>query len=227
MNNKRKMEYEFSPGVRWTHWIRAVSIAILTFTGFYISYVFVAPEVSNKPVLFMNGKFRMFHEIFGFLLIAVLIYKSFLFLFSRQSKTERISILNVLNPMTWIRQIKFYLFLGEHPHLKGVYNPLQFASYLFMYVVFFLICLTGLVLYVHVFHEGLGGMLYEFLRPLEAMMGGLANVREFHHILMWAIIIFLPIHIYMAIFNSVINKDGSMDTIISGYRFNETKKDKA
>ena len=35
------------------------------------------------------------------------------------------------------------------------------------------------------------------------------------------IIIFVPIHIYMAIFNAVKGKDGAMDAIISGYKFKE------
>jgi len=53
------------------------------------------------------------------------------------------------------------------------------------------------------------------------MMGGLAMVREIHHIVMWGILIFLPVHIYMAIFNSIMGREGSMDAIISGYKFPE------
>ena len=78
------------------------------------------------------------------------------------------------------------------------------------------IILTGLILYTHTYHEGLGGLLYHILRPLEAAMGGLADVRTYHRILMWVIMIFVPVHIYMAIFNAVKGKDGAMDAIISG-----------
>ncbi|HEG6237289.1 TPA: cytochrome b/b6 domain-containing protein, partial [Campylobacter jejuni] len=81
------------------------------------------------------------------------------------------------------------------------------------------IILTGLILYTHTYHEGLGGLLYHILRPLEAAMGGLADVRTYHRILMWVIMIFVPVHIYMAIFNAVKGKDGAMDAIISGYKF--------
>lgn len=49
--------------------------------------------------------------------------------------------------------------------MKGVYNPLQFVSYLMFYIVAFFIILTGLILYVHVYHEGLGGLLYPICRP--------------------------------------------------------------
>jgi len=216
---KRNIEYEFSVGLRWTHWLRALSIVVLTVTGFYIAYVFVAPATSDEPVLFLNAKFRMWHQIAGFVLIAVTLFKSYLFLVDRLSAKERISILDFISPKVWIQQIKYYLFMGKHPKLRGAYNPLQFGAYILLYTMVFGICLTGLILYVHVYHQGLGGFLYPFMRPIEALLGGLAIVRELHHIIMWGILIFMPIHIYLAVFSSVMGKEGSMDAIISGSKF--------
>ncbi len=217
---KRKIEFEFSAGLRWTHWLRAIAIFVLTVTGFYLTYVFVVPAPSDEPVLFLNAKFRMWHEIAGFILIAVSLFKLYLFLVDSISQKERVSFLDFISPRVWIQQIKYYLFMGEHPHLRGVYNPLQFIAYVGLYSMVFVISLTGLILYVHCYQAGgLGLFLYDYMRPLEAMMGGLAMVREIHHIVMWGILIFLPVHIYMAIFNSIMGKEGSMDAIISGYKF--------
>jgi Ni/Fe-hydrogenase 1 B-type cytochrome subunit len=218
---RRNIEFEFSAGLRWTHWLRAIAITVLTVTGFYLAYVFIAPEASDEPILFLNAKFRMWHQIAGFLLIAVTIYKTYLFLVDKTSFKERIAVVDFLNPKVWFQQIKYYLFMGEHPHLKGVYNPLQFVAYIGLYAMVVIVCITGLVLYVHVYHEGLGGVLYDYMRPLEVLMGGLANVRQVHHIAMWGILIFVPIHVYMAIFNSIMGKEGSIDAIISGYKFNK------
>lgn len=223
MLNNRRREFEFSSGLRWTHWIRVIAIITLIATGFYIAFVFIAPEPSNIPTTFLNAKFRMWHEVAGFVLIAVTLYKAYLFIFTKLSKNERVSIYDVLSPKVWIGQIKYYLFLGDHPKLKGVYNPLQFVAYVFLYVLVFLISLTGLVLYVRSYHEGLGGLLLPYMEPIEAFMGGLASVREIHHIAMWGILIFIPIHIYMAIFNSIMSTEGSIDAIISGYKFTEHK----
>lgn len=221
---KRNLEFEFSAGLRWTHWLRAIAIAVLTVTGFYLTYVFIIPEASDEPILFLNAKFRMWHEIAGFLLIAVTLFKLYLFLIDKVSMKERIAFLDFISPKIWIQQIKYYLFMGEHPHLRGVYNPLQFIAYVGLYAMVFVISLTGLILYVHMYQGGgIGLFLYDFMRPIEAMMGGLAMVREIHHIVMWGILIFLPIHIYMAIFNSIMGEEGSMDAIISGYKF--TKHD--
>ncbi len=195
---------------------------ILTFTGFYLAYVFISPEPSDKPIIFLNAKFRMWHEIFGFALIAVTLFKSYLFLIDKESRKERVSFLDVISPKVWYEQIRYYLFLGEHPHLRGAYNPLQFASYVGLYVMVFIVSLTGLILYVHVYHEGLGGALYDFMRPFEVMMGGLASVRQIHHIAMWGFLIFTPVHIYMAIFNSIMSREGAIDSIVSGYKFGKT-----
>lgn len=224
MQNKDKLlnriaEYEFSIGLRLTHWIRAASIVFLILSGFYLAYVYISPEITPIPVNFMNAKWRAAHQIIGFLLIGALIFKSYLFVFDKKSRKELASIKDFINPKIWIAQIKYYLFLGEHPKLKGVYNPLQFVAYLGFYAMLILICLTGLILYMHVFHEGLGGALYNYLMPVEVFMGGLGNVREIHHILMWGIIIFVMVHVYMATFNAVKGKDGAMDAIASGYRF--------
>lgn len=218
-NSERKAVYEFSIGLRLTHWLRAISIVVLVGTGFYLSYVFQSPISTGEPVNFMQAKYRFVHEVAGFLLIACVIFKTYLFFTDKVSKKELASFENLLNLKMWIEQIKFYLFLGKHPKIKGVYNPLQFASYILFYLVIAGIILTGLTLYVHVYHDGLGGMLYSILRPIEAMLGGLAEVRTWHRILMWVIIVFVVVHIYMAVFNAIKGKDGALDAIFSGYKY--------
>ncbi|RXJ60839.1 Ni/Fe-hydrogenase, b-type cytochrome subunit [Candidatus Marinarcus aquaticus] len=215
-----KKHYEFSVWLRITHWVRALAIVILTFTGFYLGYPFIAPALNmGEPTNFFNALMRSWHQIFGFLLICVTIGKSYLFILDKESKIERVSVKDFLSLKIWINQIKYYLFIGKHPHLKGVYNPLQFVAYVGVYAALFVICLTGVILYVHVYHEGLGGLLYPLMRPIEVLLGGLAMVREIHHIAMWFFIIFLPIHIYLAVFNSIFGEEGSMDSIISGYKW--------
>ncbi|MDR1975641.1 MAG: Ni/Fe-hydrogenase, b-type cytochrome subunit [Campylobacteraceae bacterium] len=217
----REVEAEYTASTRWVHWIRFFSIIALTVTGFYIAYVFVAPEVSSEPTLFLQAKMRMVHEIFGFILIAITIYKTYIFFFdkSKVEKLEIVSAKDFVSPKAWIAQIKYYLFLGEHPRLKGVYNPLQFAAYVMLYLMVALLSLTGLILYVHIYHDGLGGALYPIMRWFEALMGGLANVRVIHHIAMWVVLIFVPVHIYMVIFNSIKGKEGALDAVVSGLKF--------
>jgi len=46
-------ELEFSSLYRWQHWIRALSIVVLTITGFYIAVPFITPAVNSEPTNFL------------------------------------------------------------------------------------------------------------------------------------------------------------------------------
>ncbi len=214
-------EEEFTSLYRWQHWIRALSIVVLTVTGFYIAAPFVSPVPNSEPTNFMQALFRSWHEIFGFIMIAVVLFKSYLFVFSKRYKDEMGSFSDFLNPKVWIQQVGYYLLVSKHPHLKGTYNPLQFIAYVGFYILMAILIITGLILYIHVYHNGLGAILYDVMIKLEVMMGGLAWVRELHHIAMWGVILFVCVHIYMAIFNAVFGKDGSMDAIFSGMKWHK------
>jgi len=214
---------EFTPAYRWQHWIRVLTIVVLTITGFYIAYPFIEPSSNAEPTNFLYAIVRAVHIAFGFLMIAAVLLKTYLTIFGKADtyKLELVSMKDLVNPKIWIQQLGYYTFLCKHPHLKGIYNPLQFMAYLGMYILFYLLIITGIVLHVHVYHEGLGGILYDIGRWFEVLMGGLANVREIHHISMWALIIIIVVHIYMAIFNAVFGKNGSMDAIFSGMKWNK------
>jgi len=217
--NLMEREKEFSASYRWQHWIRAFSIVALIFTGFYIADPFITPEPNSEPTNFQQNYMRGWHEIIGWVLVAVFFFKAYLFLFTREHRGELESLKDLTNPKVWIQQVGYYMLVSKHPKLKGIYNPIQFVAYAGFYVMLIGIIITGLILYVHTTHLGLGDMLYEPMRALEVMMGGLANVREIHHILMWGIIIFVVGHIYMAVYNAVFGKEGAMDAVFSGMKW--------
>lgn len=216
-------EVEFSALTRWFHWIRALAIFVLIATGFYIAYPFLAPEKNPEPTGFLYALMRSWHQIFGFVLIAVTIFRMYLFIFDKQSRVERRSFLDLINPMMWFRQLRNYMLLGTHPHLKGAYNPVQFIAYIGLMGLIVLISVTGIILYCNVYHDGLGAILFDICKPLEVAFGGIANVRAIHHITTWAFVIFIPVHIYMATWNSVRYPNGGIDSIFSGIRYHKKK----
>jgi Ni/Fe-hydrogenase 1 B-type cytochrome subunit len=220
----KKGEYEggieFSAGYRWQHWIRAISILALVITGFYIADPFITYQnVSAEPTRFLHAQFREWHIIFGFAMIGAVLYKLFFTLVTKEGKFERESIKDAIDVKVAIQQVGYYLLLNKHPHTKGIYNPLQFWAYLGLYLFFIGIIITGLALYAEVYHQGLGGMLYGFAKSVESLFGGLAEVRYWHHLFMWGIIIVVFVHIYMAVYNAVFGKNGSMDAIFSGMKY--------
>lgn len=224
MKTKKKIftrTITFSPLVRLFHWIRAFCIFFLIFSGFYLAYPFLMPEVSATPTNFLYASFRSFHVMAGFLLISVSFFRLYLF-FTNKSKGERVSAKDLFDTKIWIGQIKNYLFLGAHPHIKGVYNPIQFFAYLTFAIFILIISLSGVILYYHTYHNGLGEVLESMFKWLEVAVGGLSNVRVIHHITTWAIILFIPIHVYMVVWNAIKHPDGGADSIVGGYRYQET-----
>lgn len=221
-NTQYRALREFSPLVCLFHWIRAFSIFALIATGFYIAYPFLQPKVSSEPVNFLQAYIRSIHLIVGFMLIGVSFFRLYLFLFDRKSSFERASIAQLKEPKVWLSVIGSYLWISKHPHIKGAYNPLQFVTYFILAVLVLLVSITGIALYINVYHNGLGAMLMPFFKWVEVVCGGLANVRVIHHILTWAFIIFIPVHIYLAVWNSIKYPNGGVDGIVSGIRYQKS-----
>ena len=214
-------DFVYSSSNRILHWIRALVITGLIITGFYIADPFLSPDGSTEKLLF--GKWAMWHFILGFVLIPAGLLRIYLFFFGKDSDGELRSLRDVFSIKSWIIQLKSYFFVGELQK-KGLYGPLQFITYFAITVLVIVASVTGLVLYVHVYHQGIGGWLYEPIRAVEAWMGGLATVRYIHHITMWGYLIFIPIHIYLVIWSAIRFKHGALDVMFTGYDYH-LKKD--
>jgi Ni/Fe-hydrogenase 1 B-type cytochrome subunit len=215
-------DFVYSSSNRILHWIRALVITGLVITGFYIAEPFLSPEGSTEKLLF--GEWAKWHYIFGFILISAGLLRIYLFFFGKDRAGELRSLKDVFSIKSWIVQLKSYFFVGELQK-KGIYGPLQFMTYFAITVLVIVASVTGLVLYVHVYHQGIGGWLYEPMRAVEAWMGGLATVRLIHHITMWGYLIFIPIHIYLVIWSAIRFKHGALDVMFTGYDYHLKKEE--
>ncbi len=189
-------DFVYSSSNRILHWIRALVITGLIITGFYIANPFLSSDGSTDKLLF--AEWAKWHYIFGFILISSGLLRIYLFFFGKDRDGELRSLRDVFSIKSWGIQLKSYFFIGEL-RKKGIYGPLQFLTYFVIMVLVVVASVTGLILYVHVYHQGVGALLYDPMRAIEAWMGGLAMVRYVHHITMWGYLIFIPIHIYLVI----------------------------
>ncbi|GLS82814.1 Ni/Fe-hydrogenase, b-type cytochrome subunit [Paraferrimonas haliotis] len=215
-------DYVFSTAIRVFHWLRALSIVMLVITGFYISWPFLVAYGGTDNL--MQGWVRFAHLVFGFILVAITLARAYLFFFSK-SDIERRSFKDLISPRMWIKVLKAYAYISKKEQ-TGVYNPLQFVTYFMLTMVIIVMCVTGLALHAHVYHEGMGGMLYPFAEWVVVAFGGLAPVREVHHFLTWVFVIFVVVHVYMAIFSGVRFRHNAVDSIVSGYDYHKLKKEK-
>jgi len=218
------VSFVYSSTNRILHWIRVVVITGLTVTGFYIASPFHSHGSPHHPLVY--GEWVSWHIGFGFVLLTAGLLRIYLFFFGPDSTSELRSFKDEFSLNSWIIQLKSYFFIGELKK-KGMYGPLQFFFYMIIMLLVVVASVTGLVLYVHLYHQGLGGILYEPMRHVESWMGGLANVRLIHHITMWGFLIFIPVHVYMVIWSAIRFKHAAVDIMFTGYDYHLKKKETA
>jgi len=116
-----------------------------------------------------------------------------------------------------VKQIRFYVFMPpkDMPSYIG-HNPMAQLSYTLIYLVAALMVLTGFALYTTTHPEG---WMYGLFYPVTSILGGLQHVRMLHHICTWAFVIFVPVHVYLAMRADVIERGGGISQIINGGKF--------
>lgn len=202
---------EWSAGYIIEHWVRVISIVVLTFTGLYIHWPFIA----GGPESFIMAWMRFFHFIAAYALILGLVVRVYMaFRSTFDSDWKDFSIIENIKNVPDI--LGYYLFIkGSHKDYRK-YNPLQALSYLFVALVIIFTALTGGALY--------HGRPFLILRApgsfqwVSSLLGGESYTRIWHILAMWFFIIFLLIHVYMSIMITMINKDKTFFSIFTGYK---------
>jgi Ni/Fe-hydrogenase b-type cytochrome subunit len=203
--------------IRVMHWIAALCIVVLTVTGLYIGkpYFITSGEASAH---FLMGWMRFFHFAAAGLLVMTAIVRGY-WLFMG-NKYERLRALFPVRPRDWVnlfRMIKFYLMIRPEraPHYLG-HNPLQQLSYTGVYLLAAVMVITGFAMYGQ---SDPNGFFYAAFNWIGTLVGGMPVVRFIHHVLTWAFLIFIPIHVYLAIRADQLERTGVISSIVSGGRF--------
>jgi Ni/Fe-hydrogenase b-type cytochrome subunit len=203
--------------IRAMHWAAALSIVVLVVTGFYIGkpYFITHGEASAH---YLMGWMRFLHFTAAGVFVATAIIRVY-WLFAG-NQFERWKALFPVRTADWVnmlKQVKFYLMIQpeKSPHYLG-HNPLQQFSYTGMYAVAIAQVVTGFAMYGQSRPGGLWYTLFGWVVPL---LGGIQVVHFVHHILTWAFLIFIPIHIYLALRADMLERTGTISSIISGGRF--------
>jgi Ni/Fe-hydrogenase b-type cytochrome subunit len=199
------------------HWIAVLSLLVLVVTGFYIGqpYFMTGGEASSH---FLMGWVRFAHfTAAGVLVMTAIVRMYWLFMGNRY---ERLAALFPVRRRDWVnlgRMVKFYLLIKpqQAPKYLG-HNPLQQLSYTLIYAAAAVMAVTGFALYGQANPDGLIYSLTNWIGPL---FGGMPVVRFVHHVLTWAFLIFIPIHVYLAIRADHLERTGVISSIISGGRF--------
>jgi len=201
--------------LRMMHWVAALAIVVLFWTGLYLGRPYFLGAVSGS---FVVQYARLIHFIAAGALVATAVVR-FYWLFVGD-KYERWRALFPVQKKDWKNlwmMIRFYLFI--HPEQAPKYlghNPLQQLSYTLTYVVTAVMALTGFLLYAQ---SNPGGWMMWSIGWMIPILGGNQIVRLVHHILPWYYPMFVIMHIYLATRNDSLERTGTISSIVSGGRF--------
>jgi Ni/Fe-hydrogenase 1 B-type cytochrome subunit len=203
--------------LRLTHWVSAACIVVLTVTGFYIAnpYFSTWGEASSH---YLMGWARFIHFTSAAIIVGAMIIRIYwLFAGGRYASWRALLTVRKQDWQNLVRMVRYYVFVKpeQMPHYLG-HHPLQQLSYTAIYALVLIHVLTGFGMYGMANPGGLVHTLFGWVGPL---FGGIQYARFWHHILTWALVAFIPLHVYLAFRADVVDREGEMSSIFSGGRF--------
>ena len=213
----QELTKEWSLGYIIEHWTRVIAIAVLTFTRFYIYHPFIAGGAEG----FIMAWMRFFHFIAAYVLVLGLVVRVYMaFRSTFAADWQDFGIIRNIKNLPDI--LGYYLFIkGSHKDYRR-YNPLQVLAYLGVAAVIIITALTGWALY--------HGSVFGFIKApdsflwVHTLLGGESVTRIVHILSMWFFIIFVMIHVYMTIMTTMVNKDRTFTSMLTGYKLKKFPK---
>jgi Ni/Fe-hydrogenase 1 B-type cytochrome subunit len=203
--------------IRAMHWLAALSIVVLVVTGLYIGkpYFVVGGDTGAH---YLMGWVRALHFGAAATLVGTAIVRAY-WLFAG-NRFESWKALFPVRPIDWVhlfKQVKYYLMIQPEkaPQYLG-HNPLQQLSYTALYGVALLQVVTGFAMYGQ---ADPGSFFFRAFGWIGPLFGGMPVVRLVHHVATWVFCAFVPIHVYLALRADLLERGGSISSIVTGGRF--------
>jgi Ni/Fe-hydrogenase 1 B-type cytochrome subunit len=208
--------YVWDLPVRITHWLLAVSITLLAITGFYIGHPFItAPDPAGQE--FVMGTVLAIHFfsaiVFSLSELARIVW---MFVGNRYARwNQLVPTTGGRWKMAW-EWLKFYvLFRAVTPRFVG-HNPLAGLTYILVYALCLLMALTGYAIFSVQAGVDSPMQIFSGLLPL---FGGLQTARWIHHTGMWLLVLFVIHHVSCALLVARAARNGTIESMFSGFRF--------
>lgn len=212
--------YVYEVPLRLWHWINAAAILMLCLTGYFIGSPPPSMQIAEATHQFVFGYIRFAHFAAGWILAIGFLARIYWAIFGNHH-ARQLFYVPLWSARWWSEvwfEIKWYLFLEREPKKYIGHNPLaQLAMFFFITLGVSFMIVTGLALY----SEGLGhdSTLYKLFGWVFIAVGGNSHVvHTIHHLGMWWIVIFMIIHIYVAIREDIMSRQSIVSTMISGHR---------
>ena len=216
--NLRDSIYVFELPVRIWHVTHALSIVVLCVTGYLIANPMASPagEASEN---FVMGNLRLIHFIAAYVFAIGFVVRIYWALVGNKYSRD-IFYLPIWRGAWWrefFQELSFYLFLRDRAPLTVSHNALaQTAMFLFNFLLVVFMIGTGFALYSE--NLGLDSWADRWFGWIVPLLGGSQNLRMWHDFGMWLFVVFMLIHIYMAVRARYMGRQTSLRSIVTGWR---------
>jgi Ni/Fe-hydrogenase 1 B-type cytochrome subunit len=208
--------YVWQIPVRVTHWLMALSIVVLSATGVYIGRPFLT-VTGPAGASFVMGWMKVIHLYAAYTFIAALLIRLiWMFTGNNYARWDKFLSVHRTRQRGFMPTVFFYLFLRDAPPAYVGHNPVAASAYTLVFGLCAIEVLTGLVL------RGASadaGSLVSWFGGLAPLVGGLQVARWIHHVVMWLLLGFAVHHVYSAVLVAMVEKNGTIDSIVSGYKW--------
>lgn len=216
--------YVWDVVVRLTHWTIALSILVLSVTGVYLGHPYLSVPDGPAGEYFTMGTVRAVH-FYTAIFFTVAVLSRILWMVISPSKWAKWHQFLPVHRYRWDEMwgtLKFYLLIRRLPPPIVGHNPLAGAAYAGVFGLYLVMIASGLGLYGMQAHVDSWMTMFE---PLLALFGGAQTARWIHHMVMWLLLGFFVHHFYSALLVSIVEKNGTLDSIFSGYKWVEEKEE--
>jgi Ni/Fe-hydrogenase 1 B-type cytochrome subunit len=202
--------------VRWTHWLIVLSILVLAVTGFLIGHPLL---VATGPARdhFLTGTVRTVH-FFAAIVFTLAVGSRLLWMLigRRVARWDQFLPLRRERRAGFWPTVRFYLFRQRKPPAFIGHNPVAGTAYTLVFALYLTIIGTGFAMYSLSAAAGSPMRWFGFLVPL---FGGTGMARWIHHVVMWLLLGFAVHHVYSAVLVSIVEHNGTIDSIVSGWKW--------
>jgi Ni/Fe-hydrogenase 1 B-type cytochrome subunit len=209
---KKKKIYVWEFPVRFTHWINFLCILTLSLTGIYMNKPLAHVIYTKQDVL---GWVRFIHFVAAYTFLI-----SFIIRIYWSVAGNRYADMRTWFPFTPERRrdlmhdIKHHLVMDLKATYRVGHTALGSVAFLTLQIVFLMSIFTGFAMYSLKHPEGnwrvIGGWIQNGF--------SLETLNTYHRVLMYAVLSFVPVHMFMSITNALKNRNRLIGSIVSGHK---------
>jgi len=198
--------------VRVTHWVVVLCIVVLSVTGYYIHDPFFSTHSEDA---YLMGSVRFTHIVTGFVLTAACLLRSYwFFVGNRCASWQGFLPFRKRQWRDMAQMFKYYSFLRWSPVHRVGHNPLAAITYMLIFSFLVISILTGFTLFSWTDQSGVLQTLFGWV----PMWIAIQYIRSIHYFLMFVFAAFVIHHVYSAVLVSIEERNGLLESIVTGYK---------